>query len=235
MKKLFVFSISFIMLMFALSVIIGKSTIKHIDYEQYINNVKYFSMPIDYVHKEFKQSKELFIDDNEINNIEDLISKSEYVLRIKTISNPDFYGNGIINNVKILEVFKGNNDENIKVGKEIKIYDLVSFWESDYVNYYGGITPLNSENEYIVFLNKATLANKKNTYIFSSIRYGHFNVTVTDANVLINYIQGSLTIREIMKFDYVETNCESSGYNTCDKYVEDYSLMKEQLLNYINN
>jgi len=127
------------------------------------------------------------LDGNKVNDIKDLINESEYVLKIKVNSEIEFYGIGIINNVKILEVLKGKNDKNIGIGKNIKIYDLVSYWQGNYINYYGGMTPLNSENEYIVFLNKTTRANQKNTYIFSSIKYGHFNISTTDANVL-NYL-----------------------------------------------
>lgn len=233
MKRILICTYSFIGVLFTGSIIVGRCLIKHINYNQFVENTKYFSTPIEYVYKEFKLNKEIFIDDNKISNIDDLINKSEYVLKIKVDGEPNFYGNGIINNVKILEVLKGENDENIKVGKNLKIYDLVSSWKNDYINYYGGMTPLNLENEYIVFLNKTTHANQKNTYIFSSIKYGHFNISISDINVLTDYIQGTLTIKDIMKYDYIETDCKSSGYSICDHYVEDYSTLKKQLLEYL--
>lgn len=235
MKKVLICICVFIVFLFGGSTIIGRSLINHIDYDNFISNVKYFSTPIEYVYNEFRQNKGIFIDDKKINNIEDLIDESEYVLKIEIIDNPTFYGNGIINNTKILDIIKGENDKNIYVGSKLKIYDLISYWAGDYINYYGGMTPLNPKNEYIVFLKKAENANQEGTYIFSSIKYGHFNVSILDANVLTDYIQGSLTIKDVMEYDYVEMNCDSSGYSTCDKYVDDYSMLKKQLFDYIKN
>lgn len=233
MKKVCIYICLFIILLFGCSVIIGRTLIRHINYNDFISNVKYFSTPIEYVYNEFKRNKDIFIDDRKINNIEELINESEYVLKIKVIDNPTFYGSGIINNVSILDIIKGENDKNIYVGNELKIYDLISYWSGDYINYYGGMTPLNPKNEYIVFLKKAEHANQEGTYIFSSINYGHFNISVSDANVLTDYIQGSLTVQEIMEYDYVEMNCDSSGYSSCDNYEENYSKLKKQLFDYI--
>lgn len=234
MKKVLIYICIFIVFLFGGSIIIGRSLISHINYNNFVSNVKYFSTPIEYVYNDFKQNKEIFIDDKKINNIEELIDKSEYVLKIKIVDNPTFYGNGIINNAKILEIIKGE-DKNIYVGNEVKIYDLISYWSGDYINYYGGMTPLNPKNEYIVFLKKAENANQEGAYIFSSIRYGYFNISTLEANILTNYIQGSLTVQKIMEYDYVEMNCDSSGYNSCDNYAEDYSKLKRQLFNYMAN
>ncbi len=233
MKKICIYIGLFIIFLFGCSIIIGRSLIRHINYNDFISGVTYFSTPIEYVYNEFKRNKDIFIDDRKINNIEELIDNSEYVLKIKIKDNPTFYGNGIINNVMILDIIKGGDDKSIVVGSELKIYDLISYWSGDYINYYGGMTPLNPKNEYIVFLNKTEHANQEETYIFSSIRYGHFNISVSDANVLTDYIQGSLTLQEIMEYDYVEMNCDSSGYSSCDKYEENYSKLKKQLLDYM--
>ncbi len=232
MKKILSYTFLFIILLFIIAIIVGKSTIKHVDYQQYISTVKYFSSPIESVYKEFHKINGTFIEDEKIKDIKDLIGKSEYVLKVSVENEPVFYGNGIINKVQVLEIIKSNNKD-IKVGEQLKVYDLISFWSGDYVNYYGGMTPLNSKNKYVIFLKKAEHANQKNTYIFSSIKYGHFNISVLEPNILKNYVQGSLKVNEIMNYDYVETECESSGYDVCDKYADDYSIMKRQLLDYI--
>lgn len=234
MKKILTCTYLLIILFFIIAVIVGKNSVRHVNYQQYASNVKYFSTPIESVYKEFRQIKGTFIEDEEISDIKDLIEKSEYVLKVSVEDEPIFYGSGIINKVNVLEIIKGNNDENIKVGKQLKVYDLVSFWTGDYVNYYGGMTPLNYKNTYVIFIKKAEKANQRDTYIFSSIRYGYFNISVEESNILIDYIQGSLTIDKIIDYDYVETNCESSGYDICDKYVDDYLIMKKQLLDYID-
>lgn len=44
-----------------------------------------------------------------------------------------------------------------------------------------------------------------------------------------------MTVQKIMEYDYVEMNCDSSGYNSCDNYAEDYSKLKRQLFNYMAN
>jgi hypothetical protein len=37
-----------------------------------------------------------------------------------------------------------------------------------------------------------------------------------------------------MEYDYVETSCDLSNIPICDKYADAYSIMKKQLLEYID-
>ncbi len=222
-----------IVVLFSVSAIIGKNFIYHTDYQKFISTVRYFSIPSAeiYNNKKFIKIKSVLIDDKKISNINELIENSDYVLRIKIEKDAIIYGYGIINQVKVLDVYKGKEIAN---GDSIKIYDLISYWMGDYVNYYGGLTPLNSDFEYIAFLKKAPRPNMKNTYIFSSAKYGHFNISVNTANVLFDYKQADLYIKEIMKYDYVELNCESSGYSYCENDGDDYIEMKKKLLEFFD-
>lgn len=220
-----------IFILFFVAIFIGRNLIYHMEYEYFTSTIKYFSTPIEEVHKQFHKLDNVLIDDESIDNIGDLIEQSEYVLRISIEKEPIFYGYGIINQVKVLEIIKGDNK--ISIGENLKVYDLISSWMGDYVNYYGGITPLNKNYNYIIFIKEAPQPNMENTYIFSSIRFGHFNISIKEPNVLQNYIQGSLYIKDIMNYDYVETDCESSGYGSCDSYIDEYTKMKNELLEYL--
>lgn len=219
------------LILFIITAIIGNKFVKHIKYEEFSSTFYYFTLPTKYINKHLKKINHIFIDDSKINNINNLIDESDYVLRIRMNDNPKIVGNGIINNVKVSEVIKG---EKIKLGDTIKIYDLINNLIGDYVEYFGGITPLNKENNYIVFLKKAPSPNIKDSYIFASIKYGHFNISNLESNVLTNYEQGSLYVKDILKYDYIETNCETSGYHECDSFAENYSKLKEELITYLN-
>ena len=94
------------------------------------------------------------------------------------------------------------------------------------------MTPLNKKYEYIVFVKKAPRPNMENTYIFSSIEYGRFNISIKESNVLENYQMGSYTVKDIMEYDYVEIDC-STAYGYCEEYADDYTKMKEELLDFL--
>ena len=95
------------------------------------------------------------------------------------------------------------------------------------------MTTLDEKYYYIIFIKKAPHPSIKNTYIFSSITYGHFNISSFDSNILMDYEPGSLTIKEAMKYDYVQTDCKFIRNEDCDQYATNYSTLKKQLLEYL--
>ncbi len=221
----------FVLCGFLFAIMIGKNSLRHISYEEYISTYKYFPTPVAEVRKTFIDLDDIFIKRKDVKSLNDLMERTDYVLRIKISDEPIFWGNGIINQTEVLEVLKAA-DNNINIGDSVKIYDLISTWQGDYVNYYGGMTPLNKKYEYIVFVKKAPRPNMENTYIFSSIEYGRFNISIKESNVLENYQMGSYTVKDIMEYDYVEIDC-STAYGYCEEYADDYTKMKEELLDFL--
>ena len=219
--------------MFLIVGIVGKTKLKHINYDDYISTASYYTSSISSVYSHFSKLEQVIIDDSKIKNIEDLFLKSEYVLKVRINTKPTIYGNGILNKVEVLDILKGENDKNITKGNIIKVYDLVSIITDYSIRYYGGMTPLDEKNEYIIFIKKAPHPSIKNTYLFSSITYGHFNISSFDSNILMDYEPGSLTIKEAMKYDYVQTDCKFIRNEDCDQYATNYSTLKKQLLEYL--
>lgn len=160
--------------------------------------------------------KDFFVDDK-VETLEQLENLSDYILIINTTQNPTFKGNGVINNCNVKKVIKGID---VKENQNIKIYDLVAFWESYGIFYLGGSTPLQKNVDYIVFLKKTANANTSNSYVFSTVKYGHVSIS-KEGNILENYEQNSLKLDEISKYDFVFSNKSSS--EDISKYKSFYS------------
>lgn len=219
---------------FLVAIYIGKKSITHIDYNDFISSASYLTHSTDDIIRQYKLGNVL-IDDKKINSLADLFEQSTYVLKVSVNENPILYGDGgLINKVKILDVLKGNNNSNMVVGNTIKVYDLIMWWGETYIDYYGGMTPLNKEYQYIIFIKDAPSPSLKDTYIFSSIKYGHFNISIPHPNILLNYTQGSLYMKDVMKYDYVQVDCDSISTTNCDTDIESYSILKQQLLETLN-
>ena len=153
-----------------------------------------------------------------------MLIKTEAILIIKVQDSPDFLGDGIINNCKIEQVIRG---ENLNEGDTIKIYDFIAWWKMSDTAYLGGSTPLRQNEKYIVFLNRAPNPNKKDTYIFSSIPYGHILLN-KPIKTLINDETSPLTIKNAMNYQFVfptdiDKNFVDLYKENCIKLIESYS------------
>lgn len=226
--KLLKYCCVLLFLLYFLAIFIGKMQIKSVNYDEYISVSKYFTMSSDSVYRTFSRLKNVLINDDNVKKVDDLFDGSDYVLRVSVYDIPFFYGNGMINNLKVEDKLKGNDD--ILIGDKIKVYDLISSWNYFSINYYGGTTPLSSKYEYIIFIKEAPNPNVDDTYIFSSIRYGHFIID-DDVNILNDYNEGSLSMEEIMLYDYVCSEQEED----CKSISLSYQQMKKELLKgYLN-
>lgn len=74
--------------------------------------------------------------------------------------------------------------------------------------------------DYIVFLKKTANANTSNSYVFSTVKYGHVSIS-KEGNILENYEQNSLKLDEISKYDFIFSNKSSS--EDISKYKSFYS------------
>lgn len=218
LKKWFYIGLSIILFFSIAIVIYAKINIKHVDYDDYVRNSLYnFEISDDY--ENMYNLKDYFIDEK-VNSYDDLKRMSDYILIISNDKYPTFRGNGIINNCTIERVIKGNG---LKEKAEIKIYDLVSSWKMYETIYLGGSTPLKIGNKYIVFLKKTTRANLSDTYVFTSVKYGHITIS-EDSKFLKDYVQNSMKIEEIKQYDFV-----FSSENT-EREIAEYTKIKSDIL-----
>ena len=217
---------------FSIAILIGRSKAKYYNYNDFIENTYYYSENRTSVYQTFHRIEKVLIDDSKIESVDDLIKKSQYVLKVKVYDNPILYGKGFINQVQVLEILK-QVDNDILEGQNIKIYDLVSWIGYDFIEYYDGMTPLNEDNQYIVFIQESPSPNLKGVYMFSSIQFGHFNISNSNVNILTNYTQGTLTLKDIMQYDFVITDCESKK-EACDNFINKYSEFQKQLIKLFN-
>lgn len=210
--------------------IYAKTKIHNIDYTNYINEGRYFTISEKECYSHFPKLKDLFIPKDKIASAEDLINESDYVLEISAKEQPIFYGNGIINEVKINKIFKQPLDEKLKIGDNIKVYDSIYSWSISGTDYFGGMTPIKVGETYLFFLKKAPEPNLKDTYIYASINFGHFNVK-NDIEVLTNYNQGTLSIKEAMEYDHIYTYYDNVPADEVEKEIVTFKELKTQFLN----
>ena len=188
-------------------VIYTKYNFKHVDNHALFQNGLYsfFASEKDTINNfegmsyENMYDLENFFIDDKVKSLEDLEENSEYILIVSSNQYPEFKGNGIINNCQIKKVIKG---EEVKEGQNIKIYDLVALWNNNGSVYLGGSTPLKREKEYLVFLKNTKNANIINSYVYTSVKYGHISVS-EKGKILENYKQNSLNLEEISNYDFV--------------------------------
>lgn len=123
----------------------------------------YYDAGYDY-YSQFYDTDGLFLH-NADDSLEELEKSSQYILRVKSDTPSYRYGDGMVSECTVEEVFKGND---ISAGNRIVIYDL-----SMISMYFDGDVPLAQNENYIVFLNEAPSPNIENSYMYSSTWYGH--------------------------------------------------------------
>lgn len=211
-------------------IIYAKSKFNNVDYDYYIKESSYNF--VSSVKSEVNNTggmnyehdlglNDFFIDE-EITSMEDLKRLSDYILIITNNEYPTFKGNAIINNSTILKVIKG---EGLKENDKIKIYDLLFHWDKIRTYYLEGNTPLQIGNEYIVFLKKTDRASVPNIYVFNSVKYGRVSL-LEERGVLENYEQGTSTIDEILKYDFIfseKSSKEITEYKTIVKHIREFA------------
>lgn len=208
--------------MFAFVAFSNRDKFEHVNYSEYILESKYFTD--DNYLLSFKELKNILIDDEEVKSASDLINKSKYALIVKISENPTMIGDGIINNGIIVSILKGDK---FKIGDSIKIYDLLYSWGVNSTNYLGGATPVRVGDTYVVFITDEIRPTVEGTYAFSSVKYGHFNIS-RDIGTYSNYDLSLsdlklLTVSEAMNYDYV--------FSPSDPDVGIHFKIKDELLN----
>ena len=193
----------------------GKNKFHGIKYLDIENNFKYTTMSNQDFLKLYPDTAKKMINDQQVASMAQLVDQSDYILKVKNTSKKSIAGNGIINECEVLRTYKG------KVKQKINIYDMTYVIDQTSVGYIEGSKPLIPLREYIVFLKKSKKVNVKNTYMFSSVHFGAFDVD--DRNESINnYDNNSLTLKQTYSYDYI--GCD-------DQFVEKYQFLKKQLDN----
>lgn len=232
-RKILLILIIFVLLS-AMVVIYAKYNFRHVDSNYFYENSLYSFLASEndsnnsfegMTYESMYNLEDFFIDEN-LTSLEDLENKSDYILIVNSNQEPIFKGNGIINNCNIKKVIKG---EKFKENQKIKIYDLVAFWDETGTFYLGGSTPLKKEKDYVVFLKDTINANESDSYVFSSVKYGHVLIS-EKGKILENYKQNSLSLADISNYDFVFSEGSSkenvSEFNKL--YFEIWNKYKEQ-------
>ena len=196
-----------VLLLFVAISIIGKNNFEHITYLEYTKQSKYYPLENHY-YDFFPKQKGFFIDDSKIKNKEQLINQSEYALIVKVEKENLIHGTSIINDCTIIDIIKGDK---LSIGEKIKIYDVTYGWSPNSTEYFGSMTPMKPSDSYFVFIKKAPSPTLKDSYVFSSLMYGHFKVD-PNTTFLTNYtIEEPITIEEAMEYDYILANTDKEN------------------------
>ncbi len=206
-NRVFMVILSFVLVLYVLVIIYGKSSVKKVDYQSFMSEKTYgflssiYSSNNDYEgmnYEDMYNLKDFFLDDK-ISSLNDLEKYSDYILIIEVNNEPIIRGNGIINNCLIVNVIKGND---LKSGNNILIHDLIVSHQNQTALYLDGSTPLKINGKYVVFLKKTNNSNINNSYVFSSTNFGHIKID-QKGNILKNYEQNALKLNEIVNYDHV--------------------------------
>lgn len=195
MKRYFNIGIFLIIILSVAIVVYAKINIDETKFEESVVNFKYDSLPSS-LYNEMFDFEQVFVA-NEVKNVDVLYDISDYVL-IVTINKKELVGKGIINEAKVKKVIKGSN---ITFDDTIFVYDLVAFIGSDVITYLDGSTPLKKGEDYIIFVNKTSRANVKNSFIATNTQYSY--VSLNELNILDDYKSYSKSIEEISNYQYV--------------------------------
>lgn len=123
---------------------------------------------------------EVFLD-NQIKNMENLEEVSDVIVRVKVDLEEErkFNSDMTITNVKIVEVYKGNVEED-----DIYIIEPVYYFTSgDYIISTQGYYWMNDEDEYILFLEKvkdAHFGEQEYIYLPTTTLYSKYNMNKAD-------------------------------------------------------
>lgn len=210
-------------------VLYGRIKLKHVNYDEYIKSSKYTYFSTN-IYDFFPELENIIIKDDEVNNAQDLINLSDYVLLIETFDKPMLHGKDIVNNCIIKKIIKGKG---LNIGNKIQIYDLVMDWDMNSTGYFPGFTPLKMGEQYIVFLKKAPKPTIKNTYLFSSIKFGHI-ITSKQSQYVLGYdiqtlkLEDMFKIEEAQNYDYIFTkDYTDDDVKKYEKIVKEiYELVK---------
>ncbi len=199
-RRLFTIGMTCLIILTVGMTIYAKAHIRSVNYEELKKESQY-----SVVYKPFYEAiyrlHDFFIDDK-VKTVTDLEALSPYILVVEVSENPTYKGLGMLDNCTVKKVIKGDN---FKSGMKIKIYELVGAWTSFATIYLSGSTPLKVGDTYLVFLKEASNANVKGAYIFTSIKYGHFNLSLDSKKVEERFTiyEDSISLDEAEKYDYM--------------------------------
>ena len=147
--------------------------------------------------KDYLGYTELFdyiMKDEDVFELTDLEKNSDVIVKAK-LKDRKFVGEGVINECEIMQVYKGFDQKHT-----IFVYDDVPWNES--AHYFEGAVPLHEGDEYIMFLKPAPNANVEDSYIFTSVSYGHFRLK-EDVKFLTYDMDNKINVQEASRYDHI--------------------------------
>lgn len=205
---------AFLIILFSVSTVIyAKATFQHWIYEDYSTSSLYSS---GIVYDDMIDTEDMFLDD-QIHNVDDLYNLSSHVLVIQ-VTKKEIKGRGIINTAVVNRVIKSDS---ISEGSTIKIYDLVLLLNRGQTVFLNGSTPLEENDNYLVFLNDTKRANVKNSYIASSSLYGYISLSKKD--IISDFENRTLSVSDAAKYQHIFSYA-------LDSEIEEYNSMREEIL-----
>lgn len=198
----------------------GKSQIKHINYQNYIEKSTYAIITYgESLYKNYPELKKCVIQDRNIDTIDDLVKFSEDVLIIEAVNDPMIHGSAIVNTGVIKKIIKGKN---LKLNEKIQIYDLVLDTQASVTIYLNGATPLQKGGQYLVFLNRAPHPSIPGSYLFSNAKFGHIRLD-KESSYLKDYENYSMSLNDAFQYDYVflEEDSKVESIKKYEKFIKE--------------
>ncbi|RGC47746.1 hypothetical protein [Absiella sp. AM29-15] len=166
--------------------------------KEHLTNDKYNRLELSmFSEKDCLSYKELFdyiMKDDDVSDLTDIEKHSEVIVKAKMIDRK-IAGKGVINECEITQVYKGYD-----VNQTISVYDDV-LWNEN-ANYFEGAVPLHENEEYIMFLKPALNANTGDSYIFTSVSFGHFRLR-ENVKYTAYDMDHKMSVQEACGYDYI--------------------------------
>ena len=186
MKRRYYFIIIFLILAVNMVIVIfANNKFMHIT-QEIVDQSAYYSMTADY--NEFPAY-------TEFPDIKSLENESDLVLKIKLNGQKQYVQEDTLATATVIESLKGESTSEIKIAEPFNINNY-----NTEANVYGGYVPLNTNQEYIVFLKKTKL---EEVYKYTSIEFGHFVLNKKESNILDYSNESTKSIGEIIKYDFL--------------------------------
>jgi hypothetical protein len=215
-----------------ISIIVGrctaKSYINNVILEDYLSNsnlkVEYCDMGYDY------DTNKGFIDGNKIEDIQDLESGSDIIVKVKLNENyiRQIYGECILSQVEIEEVYKGD----LKIGEKLNVFEPDACVLKDCMLATDGYSMMQDDCEYILFLK--TLPNTffgKGDFVYAPSSTTYSKYLCKDVNPRLFQSEELEEPETMLKYSNIK---EEEVYLCDEEQYQKYLSLKNQVLDKYN-
>ena len=163
---------------------------------------------------------------SKINNLSDILENSSIILKVRMSDDREILNQCVLSEVIVKKIYKNNLDIVLDENKSIYIYEPFSLQEN-FIYLDGGYVPMNTDEEYIVFLKPLkvpegyTMSNKeKISFMYCNPIYG--KRSVNNDLYYITQDNENLNFDTIKSYNAILKSENLDIYNQYNNFIKDY-------------